>query len=222
MFKMSSASVLTLCLMAIGPQAIAQDQGGALREHLPLATSENLSETLDAPEYFNRSPIPDGDNLGDHKASQTVDMAGFKLVNLAEPLQPGDATPKWYVDMVSGGGGAGDNMGDHKASKTVDMNWKSMINLPDPVNDFDAVNLRTLNSKISSAGGASQADVDKNKQNIANTSNQLAYVEGEFWNLKSRVDRNQSNISGMSGNVTYLFQEIDNLKARIATLEGKH
>jgi len=63
-----------------------------------------------------------GDNLGDHTASQTLNLNNNKIINLTEPTAGSDAATKQYVDNSSG-----DNLGNHIATENVQLtgNWLS-------------------------------------------------------------------------------------------------
>ena len=78
--------------------------------------------------YFNKgTPLsPDwvilsGDNLGDHTATENLDLANNKIINLIEPTTNTDAATKQYVDNN------GDNLGDHTAIENIKLtgNWLS-------------------------------------------------------------------------------------------------
>ena len=146
MFKKTSASVFAVCLMVSATHAFAQDQGGLLREHLQLMARENIIQTLDAPEYFNRNVIPGGDNLGNHIAVQEIDMGTFGLTNMADPIEDQDAATKRYVDQSAGGGaGASDDLGNHTAAQNLNMNFHRIMNLPAPIAGSEPVTLDYLN-----------------------------------------------------------------------------
>lgn len=146
MFKKTSASVFAVCLMVSATHAFAQDQGGLLREHLQLMARENIIQTLDAPEYFNRNVIPGGDNLGNHIAVQEIDMGTFGLTNMADPIEDQDAATKRYVDQSAGGGaGVSDDLGNHTAAQNLNMNFHRIMNLPAPIAGSEPVTLDYLN-----------------------------------------------------------------------------
>lgn len=132
MSKKSGASILTLILVALSPPLHAQDGSGEQRSFQPLSSSENLSEALDAPDYFVRDAITaEGDNLGDHIAIQNVDMGAFNITNMADPTEDQDAATKWYVDQAVGavsGPTEGDNLGDHVATTNLNMSHYNINN----------------------------------------------------------------------------------------------
>jgi hypothetical protein len=89
--------------------------------------------------YFNKgTPIsPDwviisGDNLGDHIATETLDLSNYKIINLSEPIAAGDAATKQYVDNN------GDNLGDHLATENLDLSNYKIVNLLEPTANTDA------------------------------------------------------------------------------------
>lgn len=47
-------------------------------------------------------PVPPGDNLGSHVATQAVNFSNFRGVNAAEPSNPADIATKNYVDLKAG------------------------------------------------------------------------------------------------------------------------
>ena len=89
--------------------------------------------------YFNKgTPVsPDweilsGDNLGDHIATENLDLSNYKIINLSEPTAAGDAATKQYVDNN------GDNLGDHLATENLDLSNYKIINLTEPTENTDA------------------------------------------------------------------------------------
>ncbi len=60
------------------------------------------------------------DNLGDHTATENLDMAGFRITNLADPIDNNDAATKEYVDT-------NDGLGNHTATQNLELagNWLS-------------------------------------------------------------------------------------------------
>lgn len=59
------------------------------------------------------------DNLGNHTATQNLNMANKKIVSLAGPTAGTDAATKAYVDLAAAG--AADNLGNHTATQTLAM-----------------------------------------------------------------------------------------------------
>ena len=89
--------------------------------------------------YFNKgTPLsPDwvilaGDNLGDHTATENLNLANNKIINLSEPTENTDATTKQYVDN------SGDNLGDHTATENLDLANNKIVNLTEPTANTDA------------------------------------------------------------------------------------
>jgi hypothetical protein len=66
-----------------------------------------------------------GDDLGDHTATEELDMENHRIVNLVSPVDVNDAATKLYVDtQVSL---SGDNLGNHTANQNIALgnNWMS-------------------------------------------------------------------------------------------------
>lgn len=63
------------------------------------------------------------DNLGNHTATQNLNMANRKIVSLAGPTAGTDAATKAYVDLTaaSAASAAADNLGNHTATQTLNM-----------------------------------------------------------------------------------------------------
>ena len=98
--------------------------------------------------YSTPSGSGGGDNLGSHKATQTVDMAGFAIANASGATITGNMVVSSFnaanftttntakVPSITFGDGTvqntavggGDNFGSHKATKTVDMGGFSIAN----------------------------------------------------------------------------------------------
>ena len=82
-----------------------------------------------------------GDNLGDHTATQDLDMDSNKIVNLSTPTADNDAATKAYVDSTGG-----DNLGDHTAISDLDMTYHKITHLLSPVTDYQAANKMYVDS----------------------------------------------------------------------------
>ena len=97
--------------------------------------------------YFNKgTPVsPDweilsGDNLGDHIATENLDLSNYKIINLSEPTAAGDAATKQYVDNN------GDNLGNHIAAENLDLSNYKIINLTEPTENTDAATKQYVDS----------------------------------------------------------------------------
>ncbi len=76
--------------------------------------------------------VSGSDNLGNHTATQNLNMANNRILNLANPSGSQDAATKFYVDNN------GDNFGNHTATQTVNLANFGITNLLDPTNAQDA------------------------------------------------------------------------------------
>ena len=88
--------------------------------------------------YINNNYIrSDGSN----PVTDSIDMKGNTLYNVADPVNPQDVVTKVYVDNTKGSGVIGKKIGDSVSIKeNLDFLGKQKIkNLPDPVNEKDAV-----------------------------------------------------------------------------------
>jgi len=64
-----------------------------------------------------------GDNLGNHIATENLDLSNNKIINLTEPTANTDAATKQYVDNNSG-----DNLGNHTATQNIQLNDNKLTN----------------------------------------------------------------------------------------------
>ena len=66
-----------------------------------------------------------GDDLGDHTATEDLDMNNYHITNVVSPNDANDAATKLYVDTQISLNG--DNLGDHTATQNIalDSNWVS-------------------------------------------------------------------------------------------------
>lgn len=86
-----------------------------------------------------------GDNLGDHQATQDLDMGGFYIQNLADPVDPSDAVTLQYFQSN------GDDLGDHIATEALKMNNFEVYQLPAPTTPTSAVNRAYLETAVAGA-----------------------------------------------------------------------
>ncbi|MBN1338668.1 MAG: tail fiber domain-containing protein [Bacteroidales bacterium] len=61
-----------------------------------------------------------GDGLGDHTATEDLDMNNYHIINLVSPTDANDAATKLYVDTQISLGG--DNLGNHIATQNLELN----------------------------------------------------------------------------------------------------
>lgn len=60
-----------------------------------------------------------GDNLGNHAATQILDMSNYRITGMADPVDDQDgATKKWIIDNYPE---SGDNLGNHIATQDLNM-----------------------------------------------------------------------------------------------------
>ncbi|MCD4694623.1 MAG: hypothetical protein K8S16_00170, partial [Bacteroidales bacterium] len=76
--------------------------------------------------------ISGSDNLGNHTATQNLNMANYGITNLLNPTNPQDAATKYYVDNN------GDNLGNHLATQILNLNGNRIINITNPSAPQDA------------------------------------------------------------------------------------
>ncbi|MBN1338669.1 MAG: tail fiber domain-containing protein [Bacteroidales bacterium] len=67
-----------------------------------------------------------GDDLGDHTATEDLDMNNFLITNVVSPIDANDAATKLYVDTQISL--SGDNLGDHNAIQNIAMNGHRISN----------------------------------------------------------------------------------------------
>ncbi|MBC8488969.1 MAG: hypothetical protein H8D45_23360 [Bacteroidetes bacterium] len=84
-----------------------------------------------------------GDNLGNHLATQNLNMANNGITNLLNPSNPQDAATKYYVDNN------GDNLGNHLATQILNMNSNRIINVTNPSAPQDAATKSYVDSQVS-------------------------------------------------------------------------
>ncbi|MEP4189657.1 MAG: hypothetical protein ABJN51_01170, partial [Sneathiella sp.] len=147
------------------------------------AQSDSRSvDGLDVPEAHGGAGIPVttvGDNLGDHIATEPLQMENFdiedvdninmegsltgpimiqmetggRITGLAlTPLSGNEAAWKWYVDQAVRA--ASDNLGNHRAEQNLDMRLFKISNMnhADLARDYDGVNVRTLKNYVRDHG----------------------------------------------------------------------
>lgn len=73
------------------------------------------------------------DNLGDHTATQSLNMSGFSIIGLAAPTNDTDAATKGYVDTAVAGASGADNLGNHTATQILNMGTFRVSSVGTPV-----------------------------------------------------------------------------------------
>lgn len=89
------------------------------------------------------------DNLGNHIATQNLNLNSRKIVNLATPTAAGDATTKAYVDSAAAA--ARDNLGNHTATANLDMASRRIVNVANPSGGNDAANKTYVDNAANAA-----------------------------------------------------------------------
>ena len=79
-----------------------------------------------------------GDNLGNHTATQNINMAGSQVTNIGAPTNAGDAATKAYVDGKVGGLGVGQTWQDLIGSRSKETEYTNTTGKPIMVNIFVA------------------------------------------------------------------------------------
>lgn len=89
------------------------------------------------------------DNLGNHTATQNLDMSNRRVVNVATPSASSDAATKGYVDTAANA--ARDNLGNHRATQNLDMASRRVVNLANPSSGTDAANKTYVDNMAAAA-----------------------------------------------------------------------
>ncbi|MCD4696361.1 MAG: hypothetical protein K8S16_09000 [Bacteroidales bacterium] len=87
--------------------------------------------------------VSGSDNLGNHTATQSLNMANYGITNLLNPTNPQDAATKYYVDNN------GDNLGNHLATQILNLNGNRIINVTNPTGPQDAATKSYVDSQVS-------------------------------------------------------------------------
>ncbi|MCW3784652.1 tail fiber domain-containing protein [Defluviimonas salinarum] len=143
-------------------------------------------ETLSRPAFTpsNSLGVLPGDDLGNHIAKKDLNLDGFALFNLGDPVDPMDAVNLAYLEAYVTANG--DNMGDHVAAKALDMNGFTITNLPIPVAPDQAANRAYVDTAVLGAGddlGDHQATQDLDMGNNRVTGLQSPGVGSDAVNL---------------------------------------
>ena len=130
--------------------------------------------------YVDAATSGGGDNLGNHTATQALNMNSQKIINLATPTANTDAATKAYVDASSAG--VGDNLGNHTATQTLNMNSQKISNLAAPVASTDA---------------ATKAYVDSGDTSTANELNTSVVLNGTTLEVTDAGGTKSANLDSL-------------------------
>ena len=111
------------------------------------ATAQSVREP--AFQGFSNGAIG-GDNLGNHTATENLNLSGFRLTGVGAPGALTDGVNVEYLNQRLAG--HGDDLGNHVANRNLNLSGYEINNVGDPSTQTSAVNLRTLQSAISSGG----------------------------------------------------------------------
>lgn len=82
----------------------------------------------------------EGDNLGNHIATQDLNMNSFNIINVDEPVSPSDVATKNYVDIVSGVSLADSGANFGLSSIPLTTSWSEVVSV--------SVNVPSTSSKV--------------------------------------------------------------------------
>ena len=91
-----------------------------------------------------------GDNLGNHIADGELNMNGFAIFNMGDPVDPMDGVSLQYLqDYVTANG---DNLGNHTATTVLNMGGFAITQLPAPTGPTHAANRAYVDTAVAGAG----------------------------------------------------------------------
>ena len=75
---------------------------------------------------------------GGTPVSGSINMNGYTLYNVSNPVNPQDVATKEYADQVGGGSPFLKENGNYKATHTINMAYNKLVNLQKPIELYDA------------------------------------------------------------------------------------
>lgn len=114
------------------------------------------------------------DNLGDHTATQSLNMSGFSIIGLGSPTNDTDAATKGYVDTAVASSSGADNLGNHTATQILNMEAFRVSNVGTPTDTFDAATKGYVDSAIAGIPGGDNLGNHTATQNIMIGSNWIS------------------------------------------------
>jgi trimeric autotransporter adhesin len=120
-----------------------------------------------------------GDDLGDHTATEDLDMANNRITNLVSPTTDTEAASKLYVDTQISL--SGDNLGDHTATQNIQLDSSWLSNDGDNQGIYvDTAGNVGINTNTPSKALSVDGDIQSDEKIISSfgTANDAAYRFG--------------------------------------------
>ncbi|MCD4746794.1 MAG: hypothetical protein K8R58_10895, partial [Bacteroidales bacterium] len=141
-----------------------------------------------------------GDDLGDHTATEDLDMANNRITNLVSPTTDTEAATKLYVDTQISL--SGDNLGNHTATEDLDIDNNRIINLDTPVDNADAATKLYVDSHPGDNLGNHVAlqNIELNSNWLSNDGNNLGIYVDNAGNVGVNTD-SPSHVLSVDGDI---------------------